>query len=642
MLVQTSTYSIEIEGAKADVYDGKMPTRKIAINIISGFEFKYYSQVYDVVLMLHAVGAPIPESMNNIDHAYAGHMGDCIEYRYFIWLIAPDVCPIERLLTDTYARMPYAWAALAYDFIKINCMGFAAIIDLLNNVRFIRIASPFDDYLIEKRNKEARAAFLVKFAAIDAFDPQVMNAARQVRAFNGGDTIVAPKFSSLNSRKINLGNYPTKNEFFERFHEATFNIFKDFEHWDRIGVAGGMISKLLTNDKSTDTSDIDVFVIGKTTQERIDNFNAISIVIESRLKWLYPQQNIYVIPRGSVMSIYVANTAIKIQIISSRAKNVCETISRFDFSPSCAGVSGDNVYITPDFLESYTTGVATPVNTKRITAIRIIKLLWRGWVVAITPEIAAQIDTNKLVHELETKNDKQLVAELDACMMLTPNDSFNILLLAKLNENSTITMDVASGVNMIEFNADFGAYMHATFSWHKFFKAMEQRVNAPARGQNDVTVSVANSGRALVLSVEQLVVVEAPQVMPREQYAFRFMCSAEPEFVQFCKRLESEAYKWWGSAAVAIHCVTEANNIAFYIPRDYHRRKYFTNEFGDDINPKQIAVGTKISPLAFRIMMRYRHYPGVYLECTAGIISQGMRRAREEIAPADESAIIYE
>lgn len=639
MQVVTSEYAIKIEGATSTIYNGELPYKHIVKKIMAGNNRFSTKTVYQVVRFLVEVGAPIPESMFNIRNG--NHMNHNDNgYHYIIWLIAPDVCPIEPMLESTFAMSPYVWAERAWEIIDELGLGIHEHINLLKFVRIMRIQPPDVDYHVITRNKEARANFLAKYSTFDAFHPEVISIAHIRKKFNE-EVIITPKFASKNQRKIDLDKLPTREEFFERFHEATFGIFKEFEYWDRACIAGGMISKLLTGDKSTDASDIDVFIVGSTMPERVENFTLVSTAISTKIKWLYPGRNIYVIPRSSVMSIYVANTSIKIQIISSMAKSLAETITRFDFSPSCAGVVGDTVYITHDFLESLTTGVATPVNARRITPHRIIKLLWRGWSVYLNDDIRAQIDVAKLASELESKDDPQLVAELDACMTLTPNDAFNILLLTKLNENSTISMDVNSGLNMIEFNADFGGYMRATFGWRKFFKAMEKRVITPPRGHVDVTIPVANAGRALILSAEQVTIAEAPTPMQREQYAFKFTCDAEPDFLQFCRDLNTRAYSWWGNAVLAVPCV-EDNRVVFYIPRDYQRRKFFTNEIGDEVNPTSIKAGAKIALVAFKITMKYRHYPGVYLECTAGIIAAGARYTRmAEHEPAEESAVLY-
>jgi len=641
MQVITNEYAIKVQGATRTIYNGPLPSKHSVKKIMCGNRGFPASQIYEVVKFLVEIGAPIPPAMFNI-RAWS-NMRDQYGngYHYIVWLIAPDVCPIEYLLECTFAMQPYAWAVHALGIIDQLGLGIHERINLLKFVRVMRIQPPDVPYHTIALNKEARAAFIANYSIFDAFDPEVISIASVKKKFN--DTVITtPKFTAKNQRKIDLAvGLPTREEFFERFHEATFGIFKEFEYWDRACIAGGMISKLLTGDKSTDASDIDVFIIGATMPERVENFTLVSTAISTKIKWLYPGRTIYVVPRSSVMSIYVANTAIKIQIISSMAKSLAETITRFDFSPSCAGVVGNAVYITHDFLDSIATGVAMPVNTRRITPQRIIKLLWRGWSVYLNDEIRAQIDVTKLAFELESKDDPQLIAELEACMMLTPNDAFNILLLTKLNENSTISMDVNSGLNMIEFNADFGGYMRATFGWRKFFKAMEKRIITPPRGHIDVTIPVANAGRALILSAEQLTIAELPMAMQREKYAFKFTCDAEPDFVQFCRDLNTRAYEWWGNAVLAVPCV-EDNRVVFYIQRDYQRKKLFTNEIGDEIDPRTVKVGAKIALIAFKITLQYRHYPGVYLECTAAVIAAGARYTRmAEHEPAEESAVLY-
>lgn len=643
MRVKTNHYIIDIPRATSAVYTEKVPPKADVLSIMRGQSGHRYKDVYRTLRMLEAVGAPIEETTSHLRN-YAGHPNNNFTkdngFQYLIWLIAPDVCPLERLLEVTYSRVPYSWAVKAFALIEKYRLGLQESVNLLKTVRVLRIASPTNDYVLQQRNKEARAAFLSKYSIFDVFAPGV---ASLIEGIGGtpDEIISAPKFATRNNRRINLGRLPTREQFFAAFHEATCKIFDGFEHWSRACVAGGMISKLLTNDKSTNTSDIDVFIVGENMAERAENFTVVSTAIGSRLEWLYPGRQIYVIPRGSVMSIYVADTAIKIQIISGVSKSIADTITRFDFSPLCAGVVGDTVYVTHDFLETFKTGVATPVNTKRIAAMRIIKLLWRGWSVQSTPEIRAQVDTTKLVSELESKHDPQLVAELDACMTLTRDNSFNILLLTRMNENSTISTDITSGLNMIEFDADFGSYMRATFGWRKFFKAMERRVITPPRNQADITIPAVHGGRALILSAERFIVESPPAVMQREHYAYRFTCSADPEFIQFCRDLTTTAYPWWGAAAIAVPCI-DNGNVVFYVPRDYHRKKFFSNEIGEEIDPKSVSAGSKISLLAFKITMKYRHYPGVYLECTEAILSQGVKFQRiDESIIGEESVIDY-
>ncbi len=649
MRVKTNHYTIELNGATVAIYTDKVPPKSIMLNIIAGCPGELYKDVYRTLRMLMAVNAPTGQVFDRLASYHGGAHSNFTKdsgYQYLIWLIAPDVCPLERLLEATYGRSPYAWAARAFNLIEKYHLGLQEKINLLKTVRILRVPPPTDDYIIQQRNKDARAAFVCKYSIFDAFAPEVAHIA--TGATHAPDDIIsAPKFATRNSRRINLGQFPTREGFFASFHEATFGIFREFGHWSRACVAGGMISKLLTGDKSTNTSDIDVFIVGENMAERAENFTIVTTAIGSKLEWLYPGRQIYVIPRGSVMSIYVADTAIKIQVISGISRSIADTITRFDFSPSCAGVVGDTAYITHDFLESYATGIATPVNVKHITSMRIIKLLWRGWGVQSSEEIRAQIDVTKLVSELESKNDTQLVAELDACMTLTRDNSFNILLLTRMNENSTISTDIASGLSMIEFDADFGSYMRATFGWRKFFKAMERRVITPPRGGADVTIPAVHGGRALILSAEKFVVASVPAAMQREHYAYRFTCEADPEFLRFCRDLIERAYPWWGNAVPAVSCIDGVGNVnstaVFYIPRDYHRKKFFTNEIGEEIDPKSVAVGSKISLLAFKITMKYRHYPGVYLECTEAILSQGIKIQRiDESVVDEESAIIYE
>jgi hypothetical protein len=642
MRVTTTHYSIEIRSATVGLYTNKVPAEGIVRGIINGGRGYTYKDVYLTLRFLQAVGVNDAAGLVGYTQQNAGanHTKDN-GYQYLIWLINPDVCPLEYLLELTYIRAPYAWAARAFELISKYNLGLQESINLLKTVRVLRIAPPTNDFILQQRNKEARAAFLCKYSVLDAFAPEVAMVANRAVA-RSDDILFSPKFASRNSRHINLARLPTREEFFAAFHEATFGIFREFEHWSRVCVAGGMISKLLTGDKSTNTSDIDMFITGDSMAERAENFATVSVAICAKLEWLYPARKLYVIPRGSVMSIYVADTAIKIQIIAGVSRSIADTISRFDFSPSCAGIVGDMVYITHDFLESFATGVAVPVNCKRITPARIIKLLWRGWAVQVNDEVREQVDTNKLVAELESKNDVQLIAELDACMMLTKDNSFNILILTRMNENSTILTDIASGLSMIEFDADFGSYMRSTFSWRKFFRAMSTRVITPPRNRADITIPAVHGGRALILSAEKFTVVTAPATMQREQYAYRFTCSAEPAFLQFCRELITQAYPWWGNAIVSVPCI-EGDNVVFYIPRDYHRKKFFSNEIGEEIDPKSVAVGSKISLLAFKITMKYRHYPGVYLECTEAILTQGVKFQRiDDSKSGEESAVIYD
>lgn len=153
---------------------------------------------------------------------------------------------------------------------------------------------------------------------------------------------------------------------------------------ENVVLAGGSVAGSLLVEMGPANmpgSDVDWFIVGKTTEERRTTYDAVMRALEG-------PDTIFTV-FNSVTTVYIVDVPRKLQIITGRYSNAAEVISRFDLAhiQMACSVCGDNPVITPRALEAAATGLSTIVSSIRMQNKRFVKCLYNGFDIATSEHI---------------------------------------------------------------------------------------------------------------------------------------------------------------------------------------------------------------------------------------------------------------
>ena len=145
------------------------------------------------------------------------------------------------------------------------------------------------------------------------------------------------------------------DDFKNKFNEITYNVLLKLP-WDNIVVAGGssLICLLEREIPYNEYSDIDIWVYGKTSEERNNKHKEILEYFKSMFG-----DGLYFIVNHSVITIIICGVKRNFQIILTKYKHKYQIIQRFDMDYVKCLYDGQNVYGTVDFIESMNSNCAS-------------------------------------------------------------------------------------------------------------------------------------------------------------------------------------------------------------------------------------------------------------------------------------------
>ena len=149
--------------------------------------------------------------------------------------------------------------------------------------------------------------------------------------------------------------------------------------WDNCFVGGGAVSRILrTHFKNTNNFDIDLFVIGKDRNDRVDNIRKV-------LKW-FEGPNTYFTVLGSVVNVFIIDQTRVIQLITNDKLNMFDVISSFDSSHLQFAYNNKGVFGTCEGFNAMQHMIAHSTNMGRFKPERFIKALYEGFDVVYDDE----------------------------------------------------------------------------------------------------------------------------------------------------------------------------------------------------------------------------------------------------------------
>jgi len=426
--------------------------------------------------------------------------------------------------------------------------------------------------------------------------------------------------------------------FAERWREITHNMLEkspnpDYDGkfpWDSCVVAGGSIARIIKRQFTNGNNfDIDIFVMGKDRNERVNNMRRI-------IQW-FSSSDTYFSILGSVVGVYIIGCPRMFQIISNDKTNVHSVISTFDSSHLQLAVTGltDNgdpiVNASAGAIASLKHMTTTPTNMGRFKAERFIKAMYDGYSVTYT---AAHLDNElfDMSHLIvDPKNNQALKNTIagfykywyprDDPILKGEERDMYIKQEIKLHTYCNV---VARGATEVlkhvtvggNFETDYAATNYRSFNF----------TNVKSRGVNRKSEFMVHDHHGVVRLVTDIMLVEE---IKQGADNMQIICNVEAgsEFEDFLKSIDTLLYRMYiMRAAVAV--TLNENKVTFNVSNSAIDRQtanevsILKNQHGNPTDIKtDLAAGDQIRILfSMRICIRAGYAnntnPGVYLDAS--------------------------
>lgn len=257
-------------------------------------------------------------------------------------------------------------------------------------IEFVKETSePVNDYAEDDEDEEEKQLVAIqKTTSVPEFQPIIPEP----------KTFISQSIIDAISKPVQLkeGNHViyTEQEFKNRFHEFTNNIFKDI-NWDGFIITGGFIYSTLIKIQDTflPCTDIDLFVYGETKEAR-----------KTTVRYLldfFEKHNVYFTVNRSVINIVRPNSR-NIQIVCTDANNPKDIIDKFDASYVKLYYDGKSVLGSYDSLLSIRTQTTT-FTGQTIYITRLYKALRKG--------LQLKLDHDKMYKSADVIIDKYIMVD---------------------------------------------------------------------------------------------------------------------------------------------------------------------------------------------------------------------------------------
>jgi len=341
--------------------------------------------------------------------------------------------------------------------------------------------------------------------------------------------------------------------------------------WENVALAGGFTMQLLDvqfNPKKS--SDIDLFVYGKSAEDRARAFETI-------VHWFHTDQTIYA-EKGSVMTVYIVGVNRKFQVINTNNKSIWDIIGRFDMSHIQWAMYNDGTWRirgTPNAIKSQRDFISRFGCIDRIRAERIVKALYRGRDVEKNVEVIQNhIDISDLIRDVNNTNLKAIVRGFHQYYYPSYQGDPKTMTIAELDEQrqhmegmiaqdskcQLVTRDPAKAINDIVLNGNFTTdYEAMAFTTFNVASVVHQGV---AR-RNIKTPVKDRSGIIRLLSGEMTVVS-----IVNNDNGIELKCRvADPMFTQHIDTLERIVFRVYNNNAVTQHIIGGDGLVRLFLSR---------------------------------------------------------------------------
>ncbi len=484
------------------------------------------------------------------------------EYLYLIWNLHEDLVDFPKFFRygrgimesvskakelDDLKSQPNLWMEMlrffkSYDYstcFKENNDKIHANIQTLNKERDrsweIFLVDPHEDFLTEFFNHSPVSADIWACAGISV-----------IKVPSIGETTIA-----------------TKEVVKQRFSTFTHGKITESFPYENVVFAGGAIAKMVAADfqmKNARQSDVDMFIIGKTNEERAKAF-------ESVIKWFSGPNTFYAL-RGSVATIYIKDVNRKFQIISMNNTNPYEVISRFDLT-HIQWCSWRGQFLgTPEACFAMKEKLTRFNNIGRLKTNRLVKALHCGYDIEKNDTIAEKfIDITELILTPNSLQMQQIILSFhgfyyprtEADMDSEEEKSYILSMIMKDSDASTVSADPAYIVNNVviggNFENDYESVLFNTFNADQ----VANRVQRAALKQ----VSVRSKFGVIKLTTAMLSVVKVVVLDTGLEITAR--CD-DQAFLDFCAMLENTVFRLFRQQEVT-RKLLDGNLLKITIPK---------------------------------------------------------------------------
>ena len=181
----------------------------------------------------------------------------------------------------------------------------------------------------------------------------------------------------------------TKGQFARNFHRRSNHLFHGF-NWINVVAAGGYVVNALHNEKSTLSSDIDLWLLGDANTQSL---KVQEIVRFFRQQCTLRHVTMYLAVSGSVLSLWIEDSKVMIQVIcNTDHQSGADVISRFDFCYCQVYYDGQDVFGTALAVDALNSRITRVNPNKYVTQLRYQKALQKGFLVELTKDTQFEAD----------------------------------------------------------------------------------------------------------------------------------------------------------------------------------------------------------------------------------------------------------
>ena len=449
-----------------------------------------YCTTYKIINALRYLGASDKTIEKSIKHVEDIESMRDFEYMYAVYTLINDMVDWRKF----FRQHPRPFAHLE----KISSVGLyhdsKLFMDLLlfyKNFDMTLCYDEINDFVREEINtlnsmrKSMKDVFLV--------DPyNIFDYFKHTPAFSNDNVWKCDNVSIVPKPEYGRCMLSSIADVRKKFEEFTFGLFRIIKKnavefpFNNVVFAGGSVMKIIDTNympKYGRQSDLDMFIIGKTYEEKKETFDRI-------IKWfenidpVTGKTNVFFSMIGSVVNIYIKNVKRVFQIISSDAKSPFDVIDRFDLTHIQWCIHNNKLYGTPGACQSLREKTSYVNNVPRLNEERFIKALYYGYDVHYTAEAKDVADITQLLGKITCpKTGNKITNPLLTNMIRTfqshwypvhddelePDEEEEIILaqIEKESKVNIVTTDSKKITNEIVIGGDFDN-MYASISYTTF------------------------------------------------------------------------------------------------------------------------------------------------------------------------------
>jgi len=399
------------------------------------------------------------------------------------------------------------------------------------------------------------------------------------------------------------------------FDKSPNDSFKGEFPFETCVIAGGCLARTLNyHFKNANNFDIDIFVIGKDRNDRVNNMRKV-------ISW-FESPNTYFSIIGSVVTVYIIGCPRMFQIISNDKTTAYDVISSFDSAHLQWAFVNGTVFGTAAAFDSYRHMTTTPTNVGRFRGERFVKAMYDGFnvVYEATHEDNLVFDLSHLVADPENNQAlKNIIGEFyrywyprdDPTLTGAERDMYikeEIKLHTKCNVVATALEDVLKHVTVGgNFETDYAATTYQSFNFSNVKVRASRRAAFDVQDHNGIVRLVS-----VIMTIDEI---------KNGANDFRITCNVTPnsEFEDFLKSIDGLLYRMFILRRPKTLTLNDGK-VSFHLTPDLIERQtaneisILKNQHGDPLDiTTQLEAGEQVRIL-FKIHVILGHAYGAVTE----------------------------